>query len=1011
MAHWSKTFRRYERHMLLGLVVLLLIVFSVTGALTTGTGSSSSGLRLGGSFKPPTGPRVELSDKDLDDRYGRWTSFFHAVGLPTLDYATHLIGSPGYLPYHALWMHTMLAEVAQQAGIRCGENQKRNAVRTALGANPRMGMLQVTPESYEKFLTELYRRPASEFEATLREIVAKDELLSVLIDPVRYSLTYKDAYERWKGSRERVDLRYLAVEAQGLRELVGREERTQSTINGPEGALKKVGDTLRLLRQVQMRLDAHKAEKGGWPQALADLTARDAQPGWKLEPSQIQDAWGNDLAYARGEAGVTLSSAGVDGQPGTADDVLPAHQAELETHQSLARIADGLVRWRDGSVPKAWPGTLDDLLKPPTRPPPKEGDAPLPPAFPSLPALPKDGWGRDYVYRPAGDAPPAVFSAGADGEPGTADDIGASVAEGRARVAPGGSFKALAPAAGNDAWDRPISVYLSAAQANTWVAQSAGADGQLGTADDITGGNRKRLDDFYGRADVSSDFTEPPRRRFKALVMHLPFVSDETLKRLWADFPDERPLGAKEAERLFDRWRNARGTGEGYEFQATDPRDPVTGHGAALAKKLLPDAVPTLVPAAAVFEIPGGAPPAPPAPSEPAPAPAPSDPPPAPDPLRTEYETKGWREILLRQEFLERVVNKFWQQVVTSKRAVAEWEKKGEKVTPRPEELKLEDLLSETRLGKYMPGEAERARGVRFLEYYETPTPLTTKELLDLPGLGDMNLVVHLGQLKVGEVSSIPVPANDRLTKALLESVESKSEYTPKLDEVFDKVFERYLDSRCLERAEIELSAFQRDVQKRAAERKEGETDEVIWQAALAAWREARPGVTVHDERTGLFIGSRIPPRGELPADADEATKALLRRRGFVRQAGYGLVRPGDSRQDATDSSPGSFGRRATRDDSRGEDATRCAYLVRVAERVYPTQAEFSPRAYSEFMSEHVFGEMRSGSPAMRRANVSSRKGEIHGAVSQWLDEIAHMQRVFDLRTNSNLDQLGLRDR
>jgi hypothetical protein len=998
MAHWSKTFRRYERHMLLGLVILLLIIFSVTGALTPSSQGGASTLQLGGSFKPPTGPRVELSDLEMQERLARWDAFFRSVGLPTLDYATHLIGAPGYLRFHALWMHTMLSETARQAGFRCGEDQKRKAVRTALVSNQRMGMLQVTPESYERFLTELYLRPASEFELTLSEIVAKDELLSTLIDPVRYSLTYAEAYERWKASRERVDLRYLAAEAQGFREDVAREERTQLRIHVPEEALRKVGETLRGLRFVQQRLDAHKAKHGAFPESLAVLTAKDADKSFALEAGQAKDAWGREFVYVRGETGVTLSSPGLDGAAGTADDVLPAQQDELETHQALAKVADALVRWREGGAPKAWPGTLEELLKPPARAAPKEGEPPPPPAFAALTHLPKDGWDRELVYRPAADAPPGLFSAGADGQPGTADDIAASVREGRARVEPGGSFQALAPPAGDDAWGRPITVYLSAAQAGAWVAHSAGPDGEVGTADDIVGSNRGLLQAFYARADVKSEFAQPARRRFKALVMHLPFVSDETLRRLWADFPDERPVSKEDAQRLFDRWRAARGNGEEFEFQEGDPRDPENGHGAALAKKLLPEATPTLVPAASVFEVAGGAPPAPAEPAD------------APDPLRTEYETKGWREILLRQEFVERVVNKFWQQVVTSKRAVAEWEKKGEKVTPRPEELKLEDVLDDERLGKYMPGEAERARGVRFLEFYETPAPLTTKEILDLPHLGDMNFVVHLGQLKVGEVSSIPVPVNKRLTKVLLESVESTQERVPDLEEVEDQVFERYLDGRSLERAERELAAFQRDVQKRQAERKEGETDEAIWQAALKAWREARPGVTVHDERTGLFIGGRVPPRGKPPADADAATKAAIARRGFVRQAGYGLVRAGDSKQDLTDSSPGSFGRHGVRDDSRGENATGCAYLVRVAERVYPSKSEFSPRAYAEHLAEHVFGELRTGSRAMRRAQVSTRRGELPGAVSMWLDELAHMQQAFDLRTNANLDQLGLRE-
>ncbi len=858
----------------------------------------------------------------------------------------------------------------------------------------------------------------------LREVVKKDELLSCLVDPVRFEQTYEQAFEIWKPSRERVDLRYLAAEGSSFAGDVRAEELSRRELSRAEDALRSVSETGKRIKAVIVSLKAYQVAKGSWPENLAVLTARENQSqGWSLLEEKVKDTWGHEFAYLQGEREPQVSSHGPDGVPGTADDVSSAMSAQLEAHRALARVAEAVVRWHNGGEPKLWPTTLDQLKQAPAR------AGAVGPTLPPLTSLPKDGWDHDLIYvSGTGDLPPALSSAGPDGQPGTADDIPARIGPDQGRVGPGPALTPYVPAGLQDSWGAPLSIWLRSADQGVWEAQSAGKDGQAGTADDLLGGNRGDLELFYARSDVRTDFLQPLRRRFKALVMHVPLVSEETLKRLWADHVDLRP-GPSDDEMLFLRWQSGRGTSEAYEFHALDPKDPVKGHGVALAKRLgwAPEAL-LLVPPKALFELPPVPPAAPVPPLAPAPAPAgPGAPAPAPpaapapaDPLRKEYEEQGWREILVRQEFLERVLNLHWKDVVASRQAVKAWDRAGQKVTPRPAELTVEDLLSEERLGKYQPGEAERARGHRFLEFFTTDKAdktevfLTAAEIEALPEFGDATLPIHLGNLKGQDAASVPIQLNTRLTKVLAQNLDVKAERVPELVEVADKVFERWLEDRALERAERELAAFQRDVQKRAGEVKEAAPpegappgapgDDVAWSAALEAWRQAHPGVKVHDERTGLFIGSRVPATASAPEGASAEEQAALRRRNFVRQGGYGLVRAGTAKQDSTDATPGTFGRSLLRDQEQGPQATGCAYVVRVAARVYPLPAEFSPRAYAEHLAVHVFGERRETPQGTRGVPVAFRKGLMSNKLAEYLEDLTRLQALFDLRTNSNLD-------
>lgn len=1051
MAHWTKSFKRYERHFLLALVILLLASFSVTGALQRcGGEQGKAAMRLGGSFQVSPTKRSEVSDADAQER------------MRTLDQFVRLRNNADTIAYEEytprrprgggrqdlakqMWRHVMLADAAREAGFRCGPAQLRSAIEGVVSRAPRQGSMRTTDEGYDLFLTQVYQGPAATFEATLAEIVAKDELLSVLVDPARFDRTYAEAFELWKTSRERVDLRTLAVEASSFTPEVRLEEETRRTLSAQEDALKKVWQAAGSLNSIQAKLQDHKNAQKTWPESLAALTAKEAVSlPWALAESALTDPWGQALVYTHDADKAAVTSNGPDLKPGTDDDVTLATYQQIEAHRRLAKVAKALPVWHKAADPQVWPETLDLLLQVPPRKPPEPGKTLEPLLAPLAGTLEKDPWGEAFVYVPDPTGkPPALSSKGPDAQPGTPDDIVATIDAENGRVAPGPAFAPLLQSGLKDAWERALHVRVRGADLSGFEVVSDGKDGLPGTLDDLDGGNRGEIERFWSESSVKQDVRLPVRREWQALLLHVQLVSDERLKRLWNDerFVDLRPSAADE-ETYFNIWNKDHGPRSTYE--AADPRDPEHGFGAAFAKKRgWPKEAVVLVPDKAVFAVappaPPGAAPAPapaPVPPDPAPAPAPgpdgakppeapkpADAPKPPDPNRKEYEEKGWREVLLRQEFLERVLNKFWQEVVKSHQDLRAWEDAGVRVTPPPAVVELGALLGEDRLGKYQPTEEERQRGERFLVLVDSRGLMPVKDMDQHPEVGDPDFSTRpqVSSTRGREPSSIPVPLNHRLTKALYMNLALEPERTPTLDEpgVGEKVFERFVEKRCYDRAERELKAFQADVEKRSADRTKdpAETpgwsaaDETTWTAARDAWKQAHPGVVVHDERTGWFIGSEPPNRRPkaAPADASPEAKAEVARRlrrAFVCDTGYDQVRAGESGQDTTTAKPLTFGRKLPRDDGRGEQATGCVYLVRVAAQAHPSKSEFSPKAYAEVLRRRVFGNL---SPDARKFATGDRPGALNQALAPFLEDLDRMRPMFDLRTNSNLDQLSFR--
>src|SRR5689334_15548656 len=74
---WKK-FRQYERWFLLGLVIILLATFSISGTLTRGQGSNPGDKDEGGSVEAAPGKRVEYSTEDFLAVTWRYWPIFQA---------------------------------------------------------------------------------------------------------------------------------------------------------------------------------------------------------------------------------------------------------------------------------------------------------------------------------------------------------------------------------------------------------------------------------------------------------------------------------------------------------------------------------------------------------------------------------------------------------------------------------------------------------------------------------------------------------------------------------------------------------------------------------------------------------------------------------------------------------------------------------------------------------------------------------------------------------------------
>ena len=953
MGSLSKTMKKYERRILLGLVILLLVSFTVVGAVQCGT-QGGPAVDHGGSFQVTPAKRATVSSQEFFETWPRYDRFRGRLGSPSLAYLPYLqMERKQMLPGPAgIWAHLCETDAGKAVGYHCGDGyQKGAAVRSVVQMVT--GGLAFNDASYEKFLREFYGGAARDFEKTVAEVVIKDQFLRPLIDTRRYGVGYEEAYEAWKKQQEYVDLEYVALRGRDFALRARQVETTRSRLDTLRDPLDRAVATAGSMYAISNKIDEWSQDHDGAPPAALE------ELGFPAERGLPQDGWMQDYRYVVDSGRATLTSAGPDGVFDTADDVTEALTRELRTRIALREVGLGLLEWRRQT--EAWPEALAKLLEAPR-------DGARPPLF----QVRQDGWDRDLVYRVGDEGAVELFSVGADGQPGTADDVSAAITEDVAVIEPGAPFAPFLDESLRDAWDRAFRIRMGLPARARWDVQSAGPDGAFDTEDDIRSGNEGDLLQFYERADIRSDFLVPAKRRFEAIYVHLPLLPDEVLRRLWAAYPDLHP---DEGE-AFDRWREY---GPRPYYGAEDPADAEAGHGAELAGRIAPDATPFLVPDVAIFGD------------------APEDLVAADSPDREPYLEGGWRAILLREQFLENVMNHLLQKARESHTAWLAWERakaafeagEGEDPGAEPEEITFQTLLG-GELAPFLPAAGQPA----WIGMVAPEAPLSREEWEAEENIGDIQLTVAgLSPLiEAGQYGAVPVILNGALTKAILRNLEYVSERQPELDEVRDEIFERYLEKRRVDLAGEALTRLKNQVGANA------EAD--AWAKAVEEWQASLDSPALV-EATGLFVGRQPPQTSSAPDDLSEEAKQRARRRDFVRQRGYEAVRSTADQGISEGARVGTVGRTVLRDES--SDGTDGVFLVRVKERQFPPPEAFSPFAYAGQLMQRTLGNigLRSRDPS------APRTGIIPVALYEYFGDIESIKRKFKLSTEVDLEERG----
>jgi hypothetical protein len=368
MSQFWKNVKKYERSLMLGLLIVILATFSVTGLASQCSrgGQQGDARDMGGTFVTATGRKVTVSDQEFRGVYTRYSSIylFPAWG-PSLKWGPDigLVDTKERQNIEmAVWTHMATVASAEDAGYRVGDEELAEGIRTIVTRaqavmtrrRPEQSALAFTPALYDRVLQVTgYRQPKADFERTVREILLKDKYLTPLLDSMRFSEDRAAAYEQWKAGRERVDLRFVAVPAAQFADRVAKEETTRSAIAKQTDLLRQLVSTAQEGKRVLQRATEHKDKHGAFAKDEAELVAKEpgkvAFPGGKLP----NDAWGKPFAYALAGDVPTVTSAGPDGQAGTADDVSADLADVLQGLGTLRTVGDAAFTWR--GVAKAWP--------------------------------------------------------------------------------------------------------------------------------------------------------------------------------------------------------------------------------------------------------------------------------------------------------------------------------------------------------------------------------------------------------------------------------------------------------------------------------------------------------------------------------------------------------------------------------------------------------------------------------------------------------------------------------
>ena len=190
MSRMRKIYKKYERWVLLALVILLLATFSITGAASCEGQGERGSWHLGGSYLVAPSERAELSDEEYDRMFARWANFQRALRMPTREFRNYVMGLQPDDTFKAAWAHHLAYSAGEAAGYRAGERQITTAVEDLVGfALMFRSRLPFSDVNYQQFLADNYEGSQADFREGVRQIVVKDQFLYPIVNAARTTRT------------------------------------------------------------------------------------------------------------------------------------------------------------------------------------------------------------------------------------------------------------------------------------------------------------------------------------------------------------------------------------------------------------------------------------------------------------------------------------------------------------------------------------------------------------------------------------------------------------------------------------------------------------------------------------------------------------------------------------------------------------------------------------------------------------------------------------------------------
>jgi hypothetical protein len=256
-----------------------------------------------------------------------------------------------------------------------------------------------------------------------------------------------------------------------------------------------------------------------------------------------------------------------------------------------------------------------------------------------------------------------------------------------------------------------------------------------------------------------------------------------------------------------------------------------------------------------------------------------------------------------------------------------------------------------------------------------------------------------------GALAPMVLSLHENQTRALVRNLEYSPMRAKEFEEVYDEIWDRYIDRKSMDLAVAELDDLRRayvESGKQGADEPEAALAPPAerWERALAAWAKDLGDTPYVADQTGWFIGAR-PPRPIEDYDAfepDEMVRQL--RSSFVRQAGFPTIEA--SLPEGGEMVPGTLGTTVLRDE--GSPGSSSAYLVRLVDAKDPPPAAFSPRDYSDFLMAEILGGPKGGRSLGAAAGREVVEGTLPQLMKRYFADFPWMQKAFELETRMPME-------